>query len=354
MPSKTSELTIKYLDIPNLTEQEWDDLIALRIANTQEASPDDPVNSYESIRKMITGYPDYNEYIWFWVAYDANDNCVAMMQVVHPKPDNPDYEANKKLMWCWLFVTQDRRRKGIATQLIPIVMQQAQKFGATIIQSGTSIKSGHQFMEMLEMQKAFDEKVNRVAIKDIDWDLMAQWMDAGRTRNPEVELIRYDHLPPEKDMDVYCQLVTDLVRMVPLEDMEKEEYTLLPEELRKQYTRFDELGRKNIVFVARDTDGAMMGMTEMFHDPEKPTLGYVGLTAVLKNYQGRGIGKYLKARMTYDIRDNFPAVESISTDNASSNAPMLSINERMGFTVHKHWIAYKIAVSDLANTINND
>ena len=57
--------------------------------------------------------------------------------------------------------------------------------------------------------------------------------------------------------------------------------------------------------------------------------------------------KWLKAAMLLHIRNTFPKVTIVTTDNATSNAPMLSINERLGFAVHKESVTTQISTKDL-------
>jgi len=45
----------------------------------------------------------------------------------------------------------------------------------------------------------------------------------------------------------------------------------------------------------------------------------------------RGLGKLLKTEMLYLVREKMPKVIVIHTGNSKVNAPMLSINARMGF-----------------------
>ncbi|MDF1539544.1 MAG: hypothetical protein P1Q69_11650, partial [Candidatus Thorarchaeota archaeon] len=56
---------------------------------------------------------------------------------------------------------------------------------------------------------------------------------------------------------------------------------------------------------------------------------------VPEKYRGSKKGKWLKAAMLLKIKQDYPDVQTISTVTATSNAPMLSINERLGFKVHR-------------------
>ncbi|NHJ26401.1 MAG: N-acetyltransferase, partial [Candidatus Lokiarchaeota archaeon] len=65
-----------------------------------------------------------------------------------------------------------------------------------------------------------------------------------------------------------------------------------------------------------------------------------------------GIGKWLKASMLLKIREEYPQVKIVTTGNANSNAPMLSINNRLGFKVHKESINAQITIEQLAEFLS--
>ena len=73
------------------------------------------------------------------------------------------------------------------------------------------------------------------------------------------------------------------------------------------------------------------------------------LTAVARPWRGRGLAKGVKAAMMRLIRDRHPDIRFITTSNANVNAPMLSINTRLGFAEHRRTASYQIgpdAISD--------
>ena len=75
--------------------------------------------------------------------------------------------------------------------------------------------------------------------------------------------------------------------------------------------------------------------------------GNFSLTGVRQAYKGRGLGKMLKAEMLLYIRREYPDVKYISTGNADSNAPMLSINQRLGFKKYRPIKVYKLKLSHI-------
>ena len=76
------------------------------------------------------------------------------------------------------------------------------------------------------------------------------------------------------------------------------------------------------------------------------------LTAVAPRWRGRGFGKAVKAAMLRLIRDRHPDVRTITTSNANVNAPMLSINARLGFVEHRRTATYQIGRDALSDVLN--
>ncbi len=85
----------------------------------------------------------------------------------------------------------------------------------------------------------------------------------------------------------------------------------------------------------------------MQYQPEQETIINQGMTGVKEEYRGRGLGKWLKAAMLLKVREEFPQVKVVSTRNASSNAAMLSINDRLGSRSHKEGTVGQITVEAL-------
>ena len=92
-------------------------------------------------------------------------------------------------------------------------------------------------------------------------------------------------------------------------------------------------------------------MTEILYDPRDGHRILQELTGVRPEFRGRGLGKWLKGKMILHIKETYPKAQRIITGNAESNAPMLSINERMGFKKYKGAEGYKFQTEELAKKL---
>jgi RimJ/RimL family protein N-acetyltransferase len=77
--------------------------------------------------------------------------------------------------------------------------------------------------------------------------------------------------------------------------------------------------------------GAVVGDTEVFWHPERPSLVWQGFTGVLAAHRNQGLGRWLKAAMMEQILRDLPKAYTIRTGNADSNAPMRNINDALGY-----------------------
>ena len=85
----------------------------------------------------------------------------------------------------------------------------------------------------------------------------------------------------------------------------------------------------------------------MFINPSFPDLGQQGDTGVLEEFRGHRFGKWLKAEMARYLVSDHPEITRLRTGNANSNAPMLAINEEMGFTAHHHNTVWQKPTSEV-------
>jgi GNAT superfamily N-acetyltransferase len=87
-------------------------------------------------------------------------------------------------------------------------------------------------------------------------------------------------------------------------------------------------------------DGQTVGMSAVWKTDEADVLE-TGLTAVLREHRRAGVARALKIRSLAAAKAAGP-YRKVKTWNATTNAPMLAINEWLGFVRQPAWIAYTL------------
>lgn len=112
-------------------------------------------------------------------------------------------------------------------------------------------------------------------------------------------------------------------------------------------------GRTNLTTLVIEENGEISGITQLQVFPCREKFLSQGLTGVPIKYRGRKIGKWIKTTMLKYVKDNYPKAEAIVTDNAETNAPMLYINNKLGFKMYKPMIRAEISLNDLQSYFNS-
>ena len=89
-----------------------------------------------------------------------------------------------------------------------------------------------------------------------------------------------------------------------------------------------------MITVARDDDsGRLAGFTEIAVPLGAPELVWQHDTLVMREHRGHALGFAMKAANLAALEQRFPTARSVSTWNAAENAPMIAVNDEMGFEV---------------------
>lgn len=322
----------------------WDRYHRFRRALDQERRPGDPVRP-DHVIEFDLSREDPAEVREVYVL-ERGGSIVAGLKLSHSRPGSPGYPSGRHLLWVDAQVLPELRRQGIARSWLPRLASVMDGLGATTWGAYAELPAALAVLEAIGARRVFSGAENRLQLSAVDWELMEAW--AGIDSGFRLEL----HEPrlPESLFETYCPAYTAMGRAVPTEEMDHGEWIITPERLRDQYARMDAEGSSHHVLVAFDGQD-LVGVTECIQRPYEPSVLHQELTAVGAQAQGRGLGKQLKATLLLHLRELYPELTTVVTDNAGSNAPMLSINHRMGFRSHVAGHIYQMTRAELGRVL---
>ena len=326
----------------------WENYYEFISANSKHDNPNDPLPNLESIiKRQKAEIPHY--LVKRWLAITPDEKVIGWAGMGRVRESNSEYEMNKHTCNINIRVLNKYFRKGIGTELLKTIVSEVKKLGCTVMETGTNNDAGRAFLEHYGAQMTIEGSTNRLYLENVDWDLMQQWIESGPIKAKGVKIESFDTVP-EEILDEYTEMYTEALNMQPLGETE-ERANVDGKMMRAYEKRRKETDQTSYTLITREKDGSISGMTEIFYEPREHHRIIQGLTGVRPEFRGRGLGKWLKALMIVHIKENYPEVEFVTTGNAEANAPMLSINDRMGFKQYKSAEGYKFKTEKLVERL---
>jgi GNAT superfamily N-acetyltransferase len=258
----------------------------------------------------------------------------------------PEYDMFAPFVYVWGGVRVPWRRQGVGTALLRALHGFMHERGKTIATIGTHLPEGHAFLAAIGAVEKNRTFINRLALAGVDWDELARWQAAAI---PPGSGLRWEIHAGRVPMERLAALQPQFSRLlgdVPLGSLD---LPPLRFEMQTYVSWYDEMDRRGGEhFMVLLLDGTMVaGISEAHWSPRFPDRVYQELTGVARPWRGKGLAKGLKAAMLRLVRERHPEVALMSTSNAEANAPILSINRRLGFVVYRRDGSYQIGLDAL-------
>ncbi len=343
------------IDFDSITEKDWERYLRYFKSEHKRLRPDDPLEPDEVMKKRIHQQMNDPQMILDVESLEDPESgeMVGMYIYGTPTKDHPIGANNPSLGFVVIELIPEFRRRGIARILLEDALEKLDRDGKTVVFGSTNQSDGAEFVKHIGGQVGQVNIVNRVAVKDIDMDMMREWVRVGRERSPKTRLEFYWKIP-DALAEEYCRTYEATVNQVPRDNLEFNDMRFSVEDLRKQEKERDDAGVKVLTAVTIEPDGEASALTELTFSPTNPTRLSQGLTGTLEKHRGRGLGKWIKAAMILRAVEEFPNVEFITTGNATTNAPMLSINERIGFKKYRENYGLQITRDTIAKYLKKE
>lgn len=136
---------------------------------------------------------------------------------------------------------------------------------------------------------------------------------------------------PDEWVDEYANLLALITQEAPSGELKLENEFYDAARVRANEDLLARVGRQMHVSVALSPQGALAGHTQLVFSEPPQTDAFQWDTLVLPEHRGHGLGFALKAHAMTAARDLLAGRTYIHTYNAVSNAPMIAVNERLGY-----------------------
>ena len=330
--------SIEQVDLEHASDDQLRPFVEFAWLRSKEEVPEDPVLPFEAMAtRMRISSPMFVRQRW--AVWAAPARLAATLSVSRSTQDNLNIRDLD------IEVDLERRRRGLGKRLLAKAVEACGSAEGLLLQAWTTsrVPSGAAFAERIGAKPGLRMRESQLDLRAIDRDLMKKWaaIDPAGYR---IEFI--DGETPDRLMDNVVTAVR-AINTMPREDLQVEDWKITPETVRE----WERMGRargqqhRMAIAIEQSTD-ASAAYTELFFDPRVPSILYQGGTATIQEHRGKGIGKWVKARMAQRVLDELPEARYIRTGNAGTNAAMLAINVAMGFKPAWESVIWQIPLED--------
>jgi GNAT superfamily N-acetyltransferase len=249
---------------------------------------------------------------------------------------------NLHAMEVTIAVHPSHRRRGAGTALVDAMAELARADGRQVLNSivdlPVAVAAGHQ-------SRVFATKVGfvptlagntrhlTVPVDPARLDSLREVV-AGARDAADYRTLTFDAPWPAEFVDDECELLRRMSTDEPAGDSAREEEMWDAERLREHEDLRVARGTSKLVAVAQHLpSGRLVAMSELLLAHDTPDQAWQLVTVVHPAHRGHRLGLAVKIANLDALARRAPAARLIVTGNAAVNAPMIAVNDMLGFEV---------------------
>ncbi|MEY9933382.1 mycothiol synthase [Catenulispora sp. GP43] len=325
------------------SESEFDELAAFLAVLDTADRPGWPLRSGPEMAYLMRGGSTGRYESHLWIGHDSDDGArTAVGWLFLPSPENRGTALIE------IRVRPDLRRRGIATDLLRILIPAARAEGRThVIGSADFQGSGEAWGATVGLVPTLRYVQQYLMLAETDqtlWDRPAP--DGYRLQS-------WTGAAPEDLVASYAvarQAIDDSVSG----DMSWDEPRWTPARVREEEARNAAINREfRSVVAIHEATGEVAGVTDVTIAAARPMVVQQGYTAVRREHRGQGLGLAMKAEQLRALVEQHPAARQVMTQTADLDH-MASINRALGFQVLSDSVYIEAEIADIEKALGSD
>jgi GNAT superfamily N-acetyltransferase len=239
-----------------------------------------------------------------------------------------------------LAVHRAERRQGVGTRLLDAAVAAARSEGrrSVLAQADHGSPAGA-FLAARGFRRVLSLTYARLPLADADLTAVGQLVERP---HPGYELTSWDGTVPHELARSYA----DSRRAMDDMPMEGTDYGTVVWDVERVVAAAEAVAERGDLLhtvAALDTaDGSVVGFSELVVPGDGRGEGQHYGTAVLPEHRGRGLARWMKAASIRRARERHPELAGLLTDTADSNAPMLAVNDALGYLPTHRAVEYQL------------
>jgi GNAT superfamily N-acetyltransferase len=242
----------------------------------------------------------------------------------------------------WVAVHPERRRRGAGRALVETMAELGRADGRRVLNSvvdvppGTNTthpSSGFATAMGFEPTLGGNKRVLRVPLDPQQVDALRVFA-AGVAGADRYRTLTFRTPWPEEYTEDHCELGRRMSTDEPAGDDDHEEEMWDAQRIREGDALLAAQRSTKLAAVAQHNEsGRLVAFTELLLSPDRPGEAWQMATLVHPEHRGHRLGLSVKLANLEFLATAEPSIHQVVTGNAGVNAPMIAINEMLGFQV---------------------
>jgi RimJ/RimL family protein N-acetyltransferase len=252
-------------------------------------------------------------------------------------------------------VPETMRRHGIGTALLDELVRIACRAGRTGMLAECWVpaadRESHPFRSFAEHNgfTLANTEIRREMPLPVPADTLAAWAAEAAPHHVGYRIATFVDDIPDELVASLCHVMNQLILDAPTGAIELEAQATTPETFRHRQGMLREMGLTRYWTLAIDANGETSAYTTLGLSDDPPDLVDQWGTLVLSSHRGHRLGLAVKAANLAAVQAAYPERTRVNTQNAELNAPMVAINEKMGFRPVELLLEFQRIVSGAEN-----
>jgi RimJ/RimL family protein N-acetyltransferase len=339
---------IRPFDPACATDAEWQALLAFRSVRAGEDYPGEPILSdAQFVHEVRREYPlqQYSRFI-AWHGGEVAGNLI----LTYRRSGTPGAEDFAAFVDVFGGVRDRFQRQGVGTSLLRVLADFMGEQGRRLATVKVHRPESHAFFRARGGEEKLVTVENRLDFAGLDWAELARWRAHVATSAPK---LRWEIHAGRVPFSRLAQLMAPFSRLIneqPLGTLDIPRMRYEVSGYETWYAQMDARGGEHYLALLCAGD-EVVAVCDASWDARFPERAYQQLTAVDARWRGTGLAKAVKAAMLELMHERQPQVRTLITTNANANAPMLSINRRLGFAVYRRDATYQLTLNELQRAL---
>jgi len=340
----SAKLELRPFNPLQASASQWQALHAFRRLRSQQDFPGEPVMSdadFESELRVVRPLVETRRML------SMHDGVIGGIMVLNFRrrgsPDWQDYAGHVDVGGG---VARGLRGRGVGRALLAGLADFMESHGKHTATAKAHLPGTHAWMARIGATCKLRMFENRSSVDQVDWQMLARWATPSGLAAQGLRWEVHGGRVPMPTLAPLMEPFTGLINDQPLDGLDIPRIRYELKDYESWYADLDRRGGDHFLVLLRDGE-QVAAMCDATWDARFPDRMYQQLTAVARPWRGLGLAKAVKARMLELVRAARPEVRTVLTHNAVVNAAMLSINDRLGFGVHKEDRTYQIELTAL-------